>query len=206
MFDIQNYGSFIMAVVIFQLIPGAGTITILNATARKGVRSGMKAVFGTLLGDFIYMLAAVLGLAAILGAYPGILAGAQWIGVVYLCWIGWKLLRSSAKDQPIDMALEQEGWAYFRQALAVSLTNPKVIMFFMAFFPLFLNAESTPVTLLTLMVHVTAISFIYQTSLVLVGNLVARRLSRWQYARLVANRLAGAALIGFGIKLVFNNR
>ena len=195
-----------MAVVIFQLIPGAGTITILNATARKGVRSGMKAVFGTLLGDFIYMLAAVLGLAAILGAYPGILAGAQWIGVVYLCWIGWKLLRSSAKDQPIDMALEQEGWAYFRQALAVSLTNPKVIMFFMAFFPLFLNAESTPVTLLTLMVHVTAISFIYQTSLVLVGNLVARRLSRWQYARLVANRLAGAALIGFGIKLVFNNR
>ena len=195
-----------MAVVIFQLIPGAGTITILNATARKGVRSGMKAVLGTLLGDFIYMLAAVLGLAAILGAYPGILAGAQWIGVVYLCWIGWKLLRSSAKDQPIDMALEQEGWAYFRQALAVSLTNPKVIMFFMAFFPLFLNAESTPVTLLTLMVHVTAISFIYQTSLVLVGNLVARRLSRWQYARLVANRLAGAALIGFGIKLVFNNR
>ena len=195
-----------MAVVIFQLIPGAGTITILNATARKGVRSGMKAVLGTLLGDFIYMLAAVLGLAAILGAYPGILAGAQWIGVVYLCWIGWKLLRSSAKDQPIDMALEQEGWAYFRQALAVSLTNPKVIMFFMAFFPLFLNAESTPFTLLTLMVHVTAISFIYQTSLVLVGNLVARRLSRWQYARLVANRLAGAALIGFGIKLVFNNR
>jgi leucine efflux protein len=205
-FDIQNYGSFIMAVVIFQLIPGAGTITILNATARKGVSGGMKAVLGTLSGDFVYMLAAVLGLAAILGAYPGILSGAQWMGVVYLCWIGLKLLRSSAEDQTADMALKQEGWAYFRQALAVSLTNPKVIMFFMAFFPLFLNAESTPVTLLTLMVHVTVISFIYQTSLVLVGNLVARRLSRWQYARLVANRLAGAALIGFGIKLAFNNR
>ena len=206
MFDIQNYGSFIMAVVVFQIIPGAGTITIINATARKGVGSGMKAVFGTLSGDFIYMLSAVLGLAAILSAFPSILASAQWIGVGYLCWLGWKLLRASVTNQPINMALELESWAYFRQALAVSLTNPKVIMFFMAFFPLFLSTESTPVTLLTLMVHVTAISFLYQTGLVLVGNALARRLSQWQYARLVATRLAGVALIGFGVKLALNNR
>jgi threonine/homoserine/homoserine lactone efflux protein len=206
MFDIQNYGSFIMAVIVFQLIPGAGTITILNATARGGIGSGMKAVFGTLSGDFTYMLAAVLGLAAILSAYPGILAGAQWIGVGYLCWMGWKLLRTSAKDQPGYTALNKGGWAYFRQALAVSFTNPKVIMFFMAFFPLFLSTESTPVTLVTLMLHVTAISFLYQALLVLAGNAVAQRLSRWQYARLIATRLAGIALIGFGLKLAFNNR
>jgi len=206
MFEIQNYGSFITAVIVFQLIPGAGTITILNATARKGVCSGMKAVFGTLSGDFIYMLAAVLGLAAILSAYPAILAGAQWFGSAYLCLLGWKLLRASVTDHPTVTALEQEGWVSFRQALAVSLTNPKVIMFFMAFFPLFLSAESTPVTLLTLMVHVTAISLLYQTGLVFLGNAVARRLSRWRYARPVATRLAGVALIGFGVKLAFNNQ
>ena len=206
MFGIQNYTSFIMAIIVFQLIPGAGTITILNATARGGTGSGMKAVFGTLSGDFAYMLAAVLGLAAILSAYPGILATAQWIGVAYLCWMGLKLLITSNKDQPEYTALEKIGWTWFRQALAVSLTNPKVIMFFMAFFPLFLSTESTPVTLLTLMLHVTAISLLYQTVLVLAGNAVARRLSRWQYARLIATRLAGAALIGFGIKLAFNNR
>ncbi len=49
-------------------------------------------------------------------------------------------------------------------------------------------------------------SFIYQTALVIVGNAVARRLARWQYARLVAARLAGVALIGFGVKLAFDNR
>ena len=206
MFGIQNYGSFIMAVIIFQLIPGAGTITILNATARGGIGSGMKAVSGTLSGDFIYMLSAVLGLAAILSAYPGVLASAQWIGVAYLCWIGLKLIRTSGKDQPQYAALEKGGWTYFRQALAVSLTNPKVIMFFMAFFPLFLSTESTPVTLFMLMVHVTAISLLYQTLLVFAGNAVAQRLSRWQFARLLATRLAGAALIGFGIKLAFSNR
>jgi threonine/homoserine/homoserine lactone efflux protein len=206
MFGIQNYGSFVMAVIVFQLIPGAGTITILNATARGGIGSGMKAVCGTLSGDFTYMLAAVLGLAALLSAYPGILASAQWIGAAYLCWIGLKLIRTSAKDQPDYTALEKGGWNYFRQALAVSLTNPKVIMFFMAFFPLFLSKESTPVTLLTLMVHVTAISFLYQTVLVLAGSALAQRLSRWQFTRLLATRLAGVALIGFGIKLALNNR
>ena len=206
MFDIQNYGSFIMAVFVFQLIPGAGTITILNATARNGVGSGMKAVFGTLSGDFIYMLAAVLGLAAILSAYPSILASAQWVGVAYLCWLGLKLLRASMTDEPSDVALKLEGWAYFRQALAVSLTNPQVIMFFMAFFPLFLSAESTPGTLLTLMAHVTAISFLYQTSLVLVGNVLTRKFSQWKYARVVATRLAGMAFIGLGLKLAFDNR
>ena len=206
MLAIQNYGSFIMAIVVFQLIPGAGTITILNATARGGVGSGMKAVLGTLSGDFLYMLAAVLGLAAILGAYPNILAGAQWVGVIYLCWLGWRQLRITVSDQPADVACHLEGWARSRQALAVSFTNPKVIMFFMAFFPLFLSPASTPVTLVALMAHVTVISAIYQTALVIVGNAVARRLARWRHARLVAARLAGVALIGFGVKLAFDNR
>jgi leucine efflux protein len=56
------------------------------------------------------------------------------------------------------------------------------------------------------MAHVTGISFIYQTGLVLVGNVLARRLSKWPYARSVATRLAGVALIGFGAKLALNNR
>ncbi|MDM8538471.1 LysE family transporter [Desulfobacterales bacterium HSG17] len=206
MFGIQNYGSFIIAVVLFQLFPGAGTITILNATARKGVRGGMKAVFGTLSGDFTYMFAAVLGLSAALGAYPSILVRTQWIGVAYLCWIGFKLIRTSATTQSADMETRKEDWAHFRQALAVSLTNPKVIMFFMAFFPLFLSEKSTPITLLALMVHVTAISFLIQTGLVIVGNTIATRLYTWQFARLVATRLAGIALIGFGAKLAIMNR
>lgn len=204
MLSIQNYGSFIMAIIVFQMIPGAGTITILNATARKGCGIGMCTVFGTLFGDFLYMLAAVLGLAAILSAHPMILAGAQWMGVGYLCWLGWQLLREPATDQSADLSASQGGWAYFRRALAVSLTNPKVILFFMTFFPLFLGKNAGPMTLVALMLHVTVISFLYQTGLVLVGNAVARRLSKWQLARTAAKRLAGAALIGLGIKLAFN--
>jgi threonine/homoserine/homoserine lactone efflux protein len=76
----------------------------------------------------------------------------------------------------------------------------------MAFFPLFLRAESTPVTLLALIVYVTAISFLIQTGLVFFGNATALRLSQWKYACLVFTRLAGVTFIGFGIKLALNNR
>lgn len=206
MFDIQNYGSFIMTVILFQLIPGAGTITILKSAAQSGLGGGMRAVGGILTGDFIYMFAAVLGLAALLSTYPGVLAGAQWIGVIYLCWLGWKLLRTPMTTLPNETIREKGGWIYFRQALAVSLTNPKVIVFFMAFFPLFLSPDAKPVTLFILMIHVTAISLIYQTGLVLVGNAVAQRFSKWRYARLVATRLAGGAFIAFGVKLALSNR
>ncbi len=206
MVDIQNYGSFILAVLVFQMIPGAGTVSILNATAKKGIGAGMKAVFGTLCGDFIYMLAAVLGLAAVLEAYPGVLSYAQWAGAAYLCWFGLKLIRSATSARSDSDNPGQTGFVYFRQSLAVSLTNPKVVMFFMAFFPLFLSEGASTLTLLVLMAHVTLISLMYQFFLVVAGNAAARRLSGWRFARSTAVRLAGAALIAFGIKLAINNR
>jgi threonine/homoserine/homoserine lactone efflux protein len=98
------------------------------------------------------------------------------------------------------------GRAHFRRAFAVSLTNPKVILFFMAFFPLFLKADPQPVILGLMMAHVTLLSCLYQTGLVLVGNSAARRLGRSPMARALGTRLAGLALIGFGIRLALDNR
>ena len=206
MFEIQNYPSFIAAIVIFQLIPGPGTLAILNATARNGIRAGLGAVLGTLVGDFAYMVAAVIGLAAAMNANPLLFAALQWFGAAYLVWMGVRLLRTRAEAVDAPAAERKSGWVYFRQALAVSLTNPKVVLFFVAFFPLFLRRESSPVTLAAMMVHVTLISFAYQAVLVLLGNAVARRLAQLAPARRIATRLAGIALVGFGIKLAISNR
>jgi threonine/homoserine/homoserine lactone efflux protein len=206
MFDIQNYASFVGAIVVFQLIPGPGTLAILNATARSGIGAGTGAVLGTLVGDFVYMLAAVLGLAAVLAAYPQVLAAAQWLGVAYLAWLGIGLLRVPVGDAPAPAERSRGPCAWFRQALAVSLTNPKVVMFFMAFFPLFLRADSPPATLVAMMLHVTLISFAWQMALVTAGNAVARRLARWRQARRIATRAAGIALIGFGARLALDLR
>jgi leucine efflux protein len=201
MFGIHHYPSFIAAVVAFQIIPGPGTLAILGATARGGVRAGMGAVFGTLTGDLLFMLGAVLGLAAVLSSRPLVLSSLQWVGIAYLCWLGLKLLRAPSADGKPDAAQAPDHWQHFRQAFAVCLTNPKAIMFFLAFFPLFLTAHSRPHTLAVMMIHVSMISLAYQTGLVFVGNAAAVRLSRFPHARILARRLVGLGLIGFGSRL-----
>ena len=206
MFDIQNYGSFIAAIVVFQLIPGPGTLAILNATARNGVGAGLGAVLGTLAGDFLFMVAAVAGLAAVMNANPEMFQALQWFGAAYLCWMGLQLLRARVAGDAATMEPRRAASVYFRQAFAVSITNPKVVLFFVAFFPLFLRPDSSSLTLAAMMVHVTAISFLYQAGLVLAGNSIARKLEALPLARRIATRLAGVALIGFGIKLASSNR
>jgi len=206
MFGIEHYTSFLMAVLVFQLIPGAGTIAILNATARNGIGAGLGAVMGTLIGDFIFMIAALLGLAALMQQNPFLFEIVQYCGAGYLCWLGMGLLRTKINTDTSREAPKQSGWIYLRQACAVSLTNPKVMLFFVAFFPLFLTPESSTTTLVTMMLHVTILSFVYQAGLVLLGNGVARRLKAFPFARTLAFKLSGIALIAFGIKLALNNR
>lgn len=206
MFGIQNYPSFITAVLIFQLVPGPGILAILSATARGGIRAGMAATLGTLLGDFLYMSAAVLGLAAVLAAYPMAFSAFRWFGIAYLIWIGIGMLRSAGAGQGPARHLPMGDWAQARRGLGVSLTNPKVALFFMAFFPLFLHPGARPLTLGLMMAHVTLISGLYQISMVLIGNALASRLAGIPAARAVGTRLAGLAMVGFGVRLALDNR
>ncbi len=205
-FGIQNYASFLAAILVFQMIPGAGTLAILEATGRHGVGAGLAAVMGTLAGDFLFMVAAVAGLAAVMNASPGLFQAMQWFGAAYLAWIGWQLLRRDpAAAGPAD-GRPRTRWASFRRAFAVSLTNPKVMLFFVAFFPLFLRPDAPAATLAVMMAHVTLLSLAWQAALVLAGNAVARRLRALPSARRLFTRLAGLALVGLGLKLALDNR
>jgi threonine/homoserine/homoserine lactone efflux protein len=79
-----------------------------------------------------------------------------------------------------------------------------VILFFVSFFPLFLKPDAAARTLAAMMLHVTALSFLYQAALVLAGNSIAQRLRRLPSARRLATRLAGVALIGVGLRLAWS--
>lgn len=206
MFDIQNYYSFLLAILVFQLIPGAGTIAVLNATARNGVGAGLGAVMGTLLGDFVFMVAVAVGLAAVMRENPLLFEVLQWFGALYLCWLGISLLRTKFDQQADVVEPKKSGWVYLKQGFAVSVTNPKVMLFFVAFFPLFLSPTSSSMTLFAMMLHVTILSFLYQFLLVILGNSVAHKLKAIPFARKLATRLAGFALVAFGVKLALDNR
>ena len=206
MFDIQNYPQFISAIILFQLIPGAGTLAILNATARRGVGAGLSAVVGTLVGDAVWMIGAAIGLAAVMQANPMVFRALQYFGVAYLLWLAWGLLRAGRSELAADAQQSKSNVQYAKQAALVSLTNPKVMLFFVAFFPLFLKPSASPMTLGVMMLHVTAISFVYQALLVLLGNWVAQALKDIPQAQVWAKRLTGVAVLGFALKLAANNR
>lgn len=203
MSGIDHYGSFVAAILVFQAVPGAGTIAILDATARQGRAYGMAAVAGTIAGDFVYMIAAVAGLAAVLKTHPQVFLALQWGGAAYLCVMGLQLLRRRAATVPAASDPSRAPWSHCRRAFAVSVSNPKVILFFVAFFPLFVRPGSSAAALPLMMLHVSVLSLMYQTGLVLLGHAVTRRFHGHASARQFFMAMGGVALLGLGARLAW---
>lgn len=197
---IHNLWTFVVAVLVFLALPGPGTFTLLTATGRGGVRGGYTALGGLLLGDQLLMWLAVAGVAALLKANPLLFHGVQYLGAAYLVWIGIQLLRRPGGGTGV---IQLRPGHYFRQALLVTLLNPKAIVFYMAFFPLFIDPATQRglPTFATMAALILAISIGYCSLLVLLGHALARRLSQHPRAGTWLRRGAGAFLIGFGVRL-----
>mgnify|MGYP006275001673 CR=1 FL=1 len=200
-FGIEHYWAFIAAVLTFQLVPGAGTIAIISSTAIDGRRAGTFAVLGTLIGDFVFMSLAAAGVANLLRANATWFHALQIAGALYLVWMGIGQIRASWRNSDAPEPQSMSAGQHLRKAAAVSLSNPKVMLFFVGFFPLFLPVTAPTSTLLWMMAHVTALSALYQLMLVVAGNAAALRLGRLPGARKFAQRLAGVVLIGTDGKL-----
>jgi leucine efflux protein len=136
MFGIANYGAFVAAIIVFLLIPGPGNLALITSTSKGGIRGGLAATLGVILGDQVLMWTAVAGVAALLASYPVAFAAVQWLGAAYLAYLGAKMLLAKPGDAPI---LNIRPSHFLRQALMITLLNPKAIVFYMAFFPLFVD-------------------------------------------------------------------
>lgn len=201
---ITDVWQLIAATMVFLLLPGPGTFCVLTCAAQRGLRGGFISLFGLMLGDAVLMFLAAIGVAALLQAHPALFTGLQYLGAVYLAWLGYKLLTAKAGESGAAVPFSQA--ADFRRGFLVTLINPKAIVFYMAFFPLFINpaTHQGALTFVTLAAVIMSCTLIYGSLLVLVGNAAARRLSRNRRIAAFASRAAGVFLIGFGIKLTTN--
>lgn len=202
MHAIDNPGGFIAALLIFQLIPGPGSLNILRTTARHGTSAGFAAVVGTLAGGLLCMLAAACGLEALFRGQPQLLRLLQMLGSAYLAWLGWRLLQTRAHRAAAATQAPPSLLAHARQAMVVSLTNPKVLLFYFALLPLFFRAPVTTGSLATMVACVLGVSGAWQTLLVLGGHAAARRLARHPGVKQGAERLVGVVLVGFALKML----
>ena len=201
MFGIADYPSFVIAVIVFLLIPGPGNLALITSTGKGGIAGGLACTFGVIAGDQILMWLAVAGVAALLGAWPPAFLAVQWLGALYLAWLGGRMLLAKPGDAPV---LQIQPHHYFRQAMTITLLNPKAIVFYMAFFPLFVDPARHRglLTFGVMAATIAALTFAYGLVVVLLTHRLAERLRASPRVTSALNKLAGLFLIGFGIKLV----
>jgi threonine/homoserine/homoserine lactone efflux protein len=125
------------------------------------------------------------------------------LGAIYLVWLGAKLLGTKMGDAPV---LELKPHHYMRQALVITLFNPKAIVFYMAFFPLFVNpaVHQGLVTFAAMAATIAVLTFAYGLVLVLLAHFLAARIRGSAVATFALNKTAGLLLIVFGLKLALS--
>lgn len=203
MFGITDYGAFCATIVLFLALPGPGTFALLTSTAKGGLRAGAAATAGVIVGDQLLLWLAVAGVAALLAAHPGWFRAIQWAGAAYLSWIGLRLLFAREGGTP---PIRIEPHHYLRQALFITLLNPKAIVFYMAFFPLFIDPARHLglATFAAMALTIAGITAVYCLILCALADKISarvrahKRLGRW------LERAAGGFLLGFGVKLGLN--
>lgn len=200
---VADYGAFVVAILVFLLIPGPGNLALITSTSKGGVAGGMGATLGVIAGDQVLLWAAVAGVSAVMTAYPAAFRAVQWMGAVYLAWLGIRMLVAKAGDAPI---LQIKPHHYFRQALVITLLNPKAIVFYMAFFPLFIDpARHQGMTTFGVMAATIAtLTFLYGLAAVLLTYFLAERIRASPQISGFLQKAAGVFLIGFGIKLAIS--
>ena len=200
MFGVTDYGAFVFAIVLFLLLPGPGHLALLTSTAKGGVKGGLAAVLGLMVGDQVLLWLAVAGVAALLTAYPAAFTAVQYLGAIYLAWLGAKMLLAKPGGKPV---LHMEPRHFMRQALTITLLNPKAIVFYMAFFPLFVDPAHHPglLTFSWMAFTIAVLTFVYGLLVVLIAHFMAERVRANPIVSSVLNKTAGVFLIGFGVKL-----
>lgn len=201
MLGVSDYGTFVLTILVFLLIPGPGNLALVLSTSKGGMRGGLAATLGVILGDQVLMWLAVAGVAALLAAYPAAFQAVQWVGAGYLAWLGGAMLTSKPGDTlPVNIRPRQ----YLRQAMLITLLNPKAILFYMAFFPLFVDPvrQQGLVTYGFMAATIAALTFAYGLGATLLTHFFAERVRANPRIGRMLEKVAGVFLIGFGLKLV----
>ena len=145
MLGIHELWLFIISGLLLNITPGPDTAYIVGRSVQFGWRGGAAAVLGIECGCLVHVFAAAVGLSALLAASSAAFTLVKWIGAAYLCFIGAKMLlsrpRAPATEAAVDsrvISIRQVFW----QGALTNLLNPKVALFFLAFLPQFVAADS----------------------------------------------------------------
>lgn len=142
--------SFLLACMLLCFTPGPTVFLVMGQALNHGKKSVLPLVTGVLAGDVIAMTVSFVGLGALLAASATLFTAFKWVAGGYLVYLGIKAWRAKVSIEDADLPTEQ-GNKVFKEALIVTALNPKGIVFFIAFFPLFINVDVAVIPQMTIM-------------------------------------------------------
>ena len=211
MFDysLAHWLAFLTAAVVLNVSPGPDMAFILGQTARRGTRAGLAAMLGIWSGAFVHVIAAALGLSAILATSASAFTVAKWLGAIYLIWLGIQAWRShdGVAGAPTTDSASASRPRIFRHGFLIAALNPKVALFFLAFLPQFVmpGAGSTSAQLFLHGTLVVAVAALIEPPLVLIGGKLARRMQSSPRVERWMSRALGSLFIALGIRLAMSD-
>lgn len=215
-YGITDLTTFVLGTVFIVLLPGPNSLYVMSVASRWGVAAGYRGAMGVFAGDTVLMVLSVMGAASLLQTTPALFLVLKYAGAGYLAWMGLGLLRAGlagwqrrgtgAPDATATApapASAPNTLRPFRTAFAISLMNPKAILFFVSFFIQFVDPgyDHPALSFLLLGVVVQVCSAAYLSVLIFAGARLAAQFRRHQRASATATAGVGVLFVGFGVKL-----
>lgn len=194
--------SLFVAMIILAFIPGPGVFTVVARAIASGFTNGLATALGILCGDYIFIFLSLFGLTALAQSWSFLFAIIKYAGAGYLCWLGLSLFLTKQTNVNIKSITELSFTQNFIAGLMTTLSNPKAILFYVSFFPAFINVPAVTVVdigilliITTLSVGSVMVSYAYFAS-------KSSNLFKNPTAAIRLNKTAGIIMMGTGAWLV----
>ncbi|MDX5438225.1 MAG: LysE family translocator [Pontibacter sp.] len=206
MTGIENFNLFLLTAVLLNITPGADTVYILSRSIAQGRRAGVYAALGIGVGILVHTLMAMLGLSVVLAQSTMLFNIVKYTGAIYLFYLGLTKMFVRSGDNKGLSSLKVSGRSAFREGVITNVLNPKVALFFIAFFAQFVHPSQVqrqvPYFLLGLTFMVTGTT--WNMVLACFGNGLRRYVDPQASTGAYIEQALGLVWIGLGISVLFS--
>ncbi len=204
--EFPAYLTFLFVSAAQAATPGPSTVFIVNNAIAYGWRRALAALSGDLVAIALLATASIIGLGALLMAYPVAFLALRLAGAAYIIWLGWSFLRPAAPQADptgVEAVHRENGLGLWLHSFGVGISNPKAILFFAALFPQFLPVGSGPSVLALLVASFVVVKLIILAGYAFGARHFVRLLRNPEHARR-GRMLTGIIFMAFGALMIWS--